>query len=107
MFTGGRNTVEFPSRVNLSGPVCTVPSSTDRTSRCNKVDAEVRGFIPLNFHKFTTLVVSLLSDFPKGLIYVPCGISQDWIARLPSLNACHNKKEDSKVPNVYFSEPSI
>ena len=51
--------------------------------------------------------VSLLSDFPKDLIYVPCGISQDWIVRLPSLNARHNKKEDSKVPNVYFSEPSI
>ena len=51
--------------------------------------------------------VSLLSDFPKDLTYVPCGISQDWIVRLPSLNARHNKKEDSKVPNVYFSEPSI
>ena len=51
--------------------------------------------------------VSLLSDFPKDLIYVPCGISQDWIVRLPSLNALHNKREDSKVPNVYFSEPSI
>ena len=51
--------------------------------------------------------VSLLSDFPKDLIYVPCGNSQDWIVRLPSLNALHNKKEDSKVPNVYFSEPSI
>ena len=51
--------------------------------------------------------VSLLSDFPKDLIYIPCGISQDWIVRLPSLNALHNKKEDSKVPNVYFSEPSI
>ena len=36
--------------------------------------------------------VSLLSDFPKDLIYVPCGISQDWIVRLPSLNALHNKK---------------
>ena len=33
------------------------------------------------------LVVSLLSDFPKDLIYVPCGISQDRIVRLPSLNA--------------------
>ena len=52
-------------------------------------------------------LVSLLSDFPKDLIYVPCGISQDWIVRLPSLNALHNKKEDSKVPNVYFSESSI
>ena len=51
--------------------------------------------------------VSLLSDFPKDLIYVPCGISQDWIVRLPSLNALHNKKDNSKVPNVYFSEPSI
>ena len=35
--------------------------------------------------------VSLLSDFPKDLIYVPCGISQDWIVRLPSLNALHKK----------------
>jgi len=52
-------------------------------------------------------LVSLLSDFPKDLIYVPCGISQDWIVRLPSLSALHKKKEDSKVPNVYFSEPSI
>ena len=39
-----------------------------------------------------TELVSLLSDFPKDLIYVPCGISQDWIVRLPSLNALHNKK---------------
>ena len=36
--------------------------------------------------------VSLLSDFPKDLIYIPCGISQDRIVRLPSLNALHNKK---------------
>ena len=32
--TGSRCTFEFPSRV----PVCTVPSSMDRTSRYNKVD---------------------------------------------------------------------
>ena len=31
------STFEFPSRVNLSGP--TVPSTMNRTSRCNKVDA--------------------------------------------------------------------
>ena len=38
--TGSRCTFEFPSRVNLSGcTVCTVPSSMDRTSRCNEVDA--------------------------------------------------------------------
>ena len=37
--TGSRSTFELPSWVNLSGPVCTVPSSMDRTSRCNKVDA--------------------------------------------------------------------
>ena len=36
--------------------------------------------------------VSLLSDFPKDLIYIPCGISQDRIVRLPSLNALHNKR---------------
>ena len=36
--------------------------------------------------------VSLLSNFPKDLIYVPCGISQDRIVRLPSLNALHNKR---------------
>ena len=41
---------------------------------------------------YTTTVVSLLSNFPKDLIYVPCGISQDWIVRLPSLNALHNKR---------------
>ena len=57
--------------------------------------------------KMRIISVSLLSDFTKDLIYVPCGISQDWIVRLPSLNALHNKKEDSKVPNVYLSEPSI
>ena len=62
----------------------------------------------IGIHQETVeLGVSLLSDFPKDLIYVPCGISQDWIVRLPSLNARHNKKDDSKVPNVYFSEPSI
>ena len=32
--TGSRSTFEFPSRVNLSGPIYTVPSSMD-----NKVDA--------------------------------------------------------------------
>ena len=37
--TGSRSTFEFPSRVNLSVPSCTVPSSMDMTSRCNKVDA--------------------------------------------------------------------
>ena len=38
--TGSRSTFEFPSPVNLSGcTVCTVPSSMDRTSQCNKVDA--------------------------------------------------------------------
>ena len=49
--TGSRSVFEFPSRVNLSGPnlYCNnnkggsekepVPSSMDRTSRCNKVDA--------------------------------------------------------------------
>ena len=36
-------------------------------------------------------VVSLLSDFPKDLIYIPCGISQDRIVSLPLLNALHNK----------------
>ena len=34
--TGSRSTFEFPSRVNLSGP--SLYCSTDRTSRCNKVD---------------------------------------------------------------------
>ena len=38
-YTGSRSTFEFPSRVNLSGPSFTVPSSMDRASRCNKVDA--------------------------------------------------------------------
>ena len=41
---------------------------------------------------FSCIPVSLLSDFPKDLIYVPCGISQDGIVRLPSLNALHNKR---------------
>ena len=34
-----RSTFEFPSRVTFPVPVCTVPSSMDRTSRCNKVNA--------------------------------------------------------------------
>ena len=41
--TRSRSAFEFSSRVNLSGPSLTVPSSMDRTSRCNKVDA-----VPLN-----------------------------------------------------------
>ena len=36
--TGSSSPFEFPSRVNPV-PVCTVPSSMDRTNRCNKVDA--------------------------------------------------------------------
>ena len=36
--TSSRSAFEFSSRVNLSGPSLTVPSSMDRTSRCNKVD---------------------------------------------------------------------
>ena len=38
------------------------------------------------------ICVSLLSDFPKDLIYILCGISQDRIVRLPSLNALHKKR---------------
>ena len=37
-FSGSRSTFEFPSQVNLPIPVCTVPSTMNRTSRCNKVD---------------------------------------------------------------------
>ena len=43
-FTGSRSTFEFPSRVNLSGP-----SSMDRRSRCNKVDA-VRPYASYRFN---------------------------------------------------------
>ena len=40
LYTGSRSTFEFPSWVTFPVPVCTVPSSMDRTScRCNKVDA--------------------------------------------------------------------
>ena len=52
----------FPSRVNLSCPsLYTVPSSMDRTRRCNKVDA-VRLYASYRLNLF----------LPKGQIWVVC-----------------------------------
>ena len=54
MITGSRSTFEFPSQVNLSGPA--VPSSMNRTSRCNNVDA-VRPMLEFTFTKGADLHV--------------------------------------------------
>ena len=81
--------LNFRAGSTIPVPVCTVPSSMDRTSRCNKVDA-VRLYASYRMHllllkgqrcvdivlKDFSLILFLQAWFFKIFVLGPCGVSK-------------------------------